>query len=50
MAEKSQYGRNQTKPLLGIETISANAGGFSGFGRNQTKPLLGIETFLSGCK
>ncbi len=38
--------RNQTKPLLGIETkYSMLLIGLVLLGRNQTKPLLGIETW-----
>jgi len=36
--------RNQTKPLLGIETYSRLLHTIITLGRNQTKPLLGIET------
>ena len=38
--------RNQTKPLLGIETSSNLFYAFLHYSRNQTKPLLGIETAL----
>ena len=37
--------RNQTKPLLGIETNAPLLVQPPDSGRNQTKPLLGIETF-----
>ena len=36
--------RNQTKPLLGIETNQLGLIQDGEVGRNQTKPLLGIET------
>ena len=36
--------RNQTKPLLGIETIVLTQKKEEEWSRNQTKPLLGIET------
>ena len=36
--------RNQTKTLLGIETLYELGATLEEIGRNQTKTLLGIET------
>ena len=38
--------RNQTKTLLGIETLGQAFNLVGGISRNQTKTLLGIETRL----
>jgi len=43
--------RNQTKPLLGIETrVRVLLSPVSGLRRNQTKPLLGIETHIGSIR